>query len=144
MKIISPKQALNSMLILLTSVILFHVLVLLQIIPYTIVWAGKLENVSEMQSFETVSILINIFLIFVMLFKANYIHNKIPSKFLNGIIWLFVVAFSVNTIGNLFAKSKLEIYIGTSLTFISTILCWRIVCDSQKITNKPTTPTIAD
>ena len=132
MKTISQKQALNVMLALLTAVILFHLSVLFQIIPYTIVWAGKLNNMQEMRVFESISILICTFHISVLLLKGNYIKSKIPIKIINGILWIFVALFVLNTAGNLFAKSNFELYFFTPLTFISALLSLRILIGNKK------------
>jgi hypothetical protein len=128
---LSQKQALNCMIALLAAVIVFHVLVLVQVIPYTIVWAGKINSVEEMVTMETVSIAINVILILVLLLKGNYIKNKISTKTLNAIIWLFVIVFALNTVGNLFSKTTLELYLFTTLTFISALLCLRIVVEKK-------------
>lgn len=126
-KLITQKQAIIVTIILLVMVLVFHVLVLTETIPYTIVWAGKIGSLEEMRRFEIISICVNSLLIFIFLLRANYVQNRIPLKILNGIIWLLVVLFSLNTIGNLFAKSKFELYFFTPLTFILAILCLRIV-----------------
>jgi len=130
---ISQLQALNVMLVLLIAVILFHLSVFCQIIPYTIVWAGKLNNVTEMRVFESVSMLICIFHISVLLLKGNYIKNKIPIKIINGILWVFVALFVLNTVGNLFAKSNFELYFFTPLTFISALLSLRILIGNKTV-----------
>ena len=131
-KLLSQKKALNLMIALLIVVLLFHTLVLTGIIPYSIVWAGKISSVKEMRIFETVSIIINAFLIIILLLRSNYIQNSIPGRRLNVIIWVFIFLFGLNTIGNLFAKSKFELYLFTPLTFISAILCLRIVIEKEK------------
>jgi hypothetical protein len=59
------------MIVLLTAVLIFHVLVLTQVVPFTIVWAGKINNVNEMQVFETISIVINGFMILIFLLKES-------------------------------------------------------------------------
>jgi hypothetical protein len=115
------------MLTLLSLVMLFHLSVVTQLIPYTIVWAGKLKTVEEMWAFESVSILLNIFFMSVLLLKGNYIKSKIPIKLLNIVLWIFVAIFTLNTIGNLFAKTKFELYVFTPLTFVSALLCLRIL-----------------
>lgn len=130
-KLISQRQAINIMIALLTAVLVFHTLVLTGTIPYAIVWAGKISDVAEMRKLEVISILVNAFSIIILLLKANYINNKIPGKILNAIIWLLVLLFSLNTIGNLFAESQFELYFFTPLTLISTILCLRIVIDKK-------------
>jgi hypothetical protein len=112
---------------LLSIVILFHSLIMLRIIPYEIVWAGKLKSIEEMLVFETISILVNILMIFTFAIKANYMKGRMPMRFINGVIWFFVAVFALNTIGNLFSENWIELVFGTSLTLISALLCWRIV-----------------
>ncbi len=120
-------QALKIMISLLTMVILFHVLIIVQFIPYEIVWAGKLKSVDEMYIFESVSILINLFLVIVLLLKGSYIKNSISHKVLNGILWIFVAIFALNTVGNLMAKTAFEKVVFTPLTLISSVLLWFII-----------------
>lgn len=127
------KFAINTMLIILSMVILFHVLVLIQIIPYTIVWAGKIDNLKEMRLFELVSIIINVLMIIIIAIKGNYINLKIPENLIRIFLWLLVVLFSLNTIGNLFAKSSFETIVFTPLTFIMAILCFRIVMEKNSV-----------
>ena len=128
-KLLTQKQAIIISIILLVVVLIFHVLVLTETIPYTIVWAGKIRSIEEMRRFEIISICVNFFMILIFLLRANYVQNRILTKILNGVIWLLVVIFSLNTVGNLFAKSKFELYFFTPLTFILAILCLRIVMD---------------
>lgn len=132
MKLLSQRQALNSMLGLLSIVMVFHLLVIFQLIPYSIVWAGKLNNVKEMLQFEVVSILLLLVNILVFLLKGGYISHKIPVKFLNWIIVFYTVIFFLNTIGNLFAKSNFEFYVFTPLTLISALLCLRVVIETKE------------
>jgi hypothetical protein len=130
-RLLSQKQAINIMIALLNAVLVFHTLVLTAVIPYAIVWAGKVSSVEEMKKLEVVSICINAFAILVFVLKAGYIQHKIPAKILNGFILLLAVLFSLNTIENFFAKSKFEFYFFTPLTFILAVLCLRIVTDKR-------------
>ncbi len=123
MKIISPKQALNILLTLLCMVLVFHILVFLQVIPYTIVWAGKLHSVQEMRVFEAVSMTVLMINILVLILKGNYIRHNIPVKFLNWALWFYTMLFVLNTIGNLFAQTAFEKYFFTPLTLVSAVLC---------------------
>ena len=56
---------------LLFLVILFHICIITKMIPYNIAWGGRLTNDTEMYVFETISILINIFLSWILLMKSN-------------------------------------------------------------------------
>ncbi len=119
--------ALISMLVLLTLVLIFHLSILTQIVPYDIVWAGKLKTKQEMYVFESVSILINSILITTLLIKGNYLKINISHKIINAILWIHAVLFSLNTLGNLTAKTLFEKAVFTPLTFISAILIFIIV-----------------
>jgi hypothetical protein len=128
---INKKTALNLMIGLLSIVLIFHLCVLLEIISYEKVWAGKLDSLDEMRVFETISIIINVLLIIILFFKSKNIENDVSNKIVNVIIWVFVFLFALNTIGNLFAKSMIEQVLGTAITFISSVLCWIIVRKSK-------------
>jgi hypothetical protein len=124
--------AINTMITLLSAVVIFHILVLIQIIPYQIVWAGRLNSIAEMQRFETISILINCFIILIITIKGNYLNFKFSSKIIIILVWLFIILFSLNTIGNLMAKSNFEKLVFTPLTFILALLSFRIIKEGQK------------
>lgn len=113
-------------------VLIFHFLVILKIIPYNIVWAGKIENDAQMNLFESISILINFILLTAILVKGNVLRLKINRIIIQVILYIFVVIFALNTVGNLFAKMGLETYIFTPLTFISAFLCLRIALEKSK------------
>lgn len=127
MEKITKSQALKIMIGLLTCVIIFHLAIITRLIPYTIVWAGKLKTVEEMYAFEAVSISVNLFLIMLLLLKGNYIKHLISDKILNTILWVFVVLFALNTIGNLMAETMFEKLVFTPLTLLSATLIWIIL-----------------
>ena len=123
----SKKTALISMLTILTAVLIFHLLMITQQIPYDKVWAGKLNSVDEMLKFETVSILINAVMMIVLFIKLRLLNQEKTNKAIDIFIWVFVGIFALNTIGNLFSKSTMELIFGTLFTLVSAILCFVIV-----------------
>jgi len=130
-KYISLPFALWTMIILNNIIILFHFVVLFQIIPFDIVWAGKLKSVEEMLVFESISIAINVLLMSMVLIKGELLKLNISKKLVNVILWIFVIVFALNTIGNLFSKTSLETFVATPLTLISAILCLRLILNSK-------------
>ena len=120
------KTSIHILLGLLVMVILFHIAVIVKAIPYNIAWGGRLENDQEMYVFEAISILINLFLGFVLLMKASYIKFRFKKKAINIILWIFLVLFVLNTVGNLFAKTNFEQSFAV-LTFVFAILIWIIL-----------------
>ena len=119
---------------LLILVILFHICIITKIIPYNIAWGGRLTNDTEMYVFETISILINIFLSWILLMKSNLLKFKFSDKTVQIILWIFFALFILNTIGNIFAKTNFEKFFAV-LTGLSAILIWNIV-KQKKTTNR--------
>ena len=125
------RTAINIMLFLITAVAFFHISIILKIVPYDITWGGRLKNDSEMYIFESLSIIINILLIITLLIKGNYIKQMLPSRMVDIILWIFLILFGVNTIGNLFANTNLEKLFAV-LTLASSILIWIILKGKNK------------
>lgn len=131
-RLISFKAAIWTVIILSSAIILFHFLVLLQIIPFEHVWAGKLKSVNDMYVYECISIIVNCLLILITLIKAQMIKLPVSPKAINVLLWIFVILFILNTLGNLTSKTSLETIIATPLTFLFALLCLRIVTDTER------------
>lgn len=98
--------------------LIFHVLVLSGIIPYSVVWGGRLQSEADMHRFEAVSILINAFFLFIVLIKMRLIRLSIPSRLVSFVMWFMVGIFALNTIGNLFSVNAWERIIFTPVTLL--------------------------
>jgi hypothetical protein len=123
----SKKVALIIMFFILGAILIFHFLIFTEQIPYDKVWAGKLNSVEEMKSYEIFSILLNIFILVVLFIKYKQLEREERNKIIDIFIWIFAIFFALNTLGNLFAQSMIELIIGSLLTLISSILCFIIV-----------------
>ena len=55
------------LLILLSLFLIWHFIILLKLIPYNLVWGGRLKSDKEMYRFEIFSILINALFVIVIL-----------------------------------------------------------------------------
>mgnify|MGYP000356730809 FL=1 len=123
----SKKVALISTVFILGTILIFHLLIFTEQIPYDKVWAGKLNSVEEMKKFEMFSILINIFILMILLVKFRQIKLDKRNKVIDTLIWGFAIFFALNTIGNLFSKNIIELIFGTLLTLVLSVLCILIV-----------------
>jgi len=123
----SKKVALIIMFFILGAILIFHFLIFTEQIPYDKVWAGKLNSVEEMKSYEIFSILLNVFILVVLFIKYKQLEREERNKIIDIFIWIFAIFFALNTLGNLFAQSMIELIIGSLLTLISSILCFIIV-----------------
>jgi len=88
--------------------LIFHLLIIIGVIPYALTWGGKLESTKEMLLFETISILINLFFIHTLLQKGSYIRSTYSKKFIRIILWVFFILFILNTAGNIQAVTTFE------------------------------------
>ena len=126
-----PKLANQILLYSIGTLILFHLSILTQLVPYEFVWGGKLKKDSEMYVFETVSIIINIFLGFLLLIKGSYIPDFINVKVVNKFLWAFLILFCLNTIGNLVSEALFEKSLAI-LTLLFTFLIFIILRGTKK------------
>ncbi|NQW30752.1 MAG: hypothetical protein HQ472_09610 [Ignavibacteria bacterium] len=117
------KTAIKILLGILTAVVIFHVGIIAKIIPHGIAWGGRIESDSELYVLEFISILVNLLLGVVLLLKGGYVQHKIPARVLNAVLWVFLVLFLLNTVGNVLAESVLEKCFAV-LTLVLAALIW--------------------
>ena len=112
-------------------IILYHLLIVFSIIPYKLVWGGKLKSYNQMLMFEAISIIINCLIILVVLIKSGYIKRLQSPRLIKFALWFFVILFALNTIGNLFAENLLEKIVFTPITLIVSLLFYRLAIEER-------------
>jgi hypothetical protein len=63
--------------------------------------------------------------------RVNYIPTIINNKVITAFLWLLVILFSLNTVGNLFSLNSLEAILFTPVTFVAAIFCCRLAVDHE-------------
>jgi hypothetical protein len=101
--------------------LIFHLLVLSKIIPYTIVWGGRLKSDKEMYRFELLSFLINSFFLFMILLHSSILIFNVPDIIMTTILWVMTALFAFNTLGNIVSKNHWEQRLFTPITIILTL-----------------------
>ena len=127
------KAAIYILISMFSLILVFHFLVVLGVIPYSIVWGGRLENTTQMYWFEANSILMTILFLFTVLLKAKLLKFNISEKLVNGVLWFMFVLFVLNTVGNLFSKNSLEKMIMTPQTILLAVLILIVLLKKDKI-----------
>lgn len=125
-RLIPERLAINSLLLLFSLVTVFHLLVLVRIIPFEIVWGGRLKNTDEMVAFESVSLLLNVIMFSVVGLFAGLLKIKVNQKFITVAFWLMAIVFLMNTVGNVLSVNNTEKIIFTPLTFVLCVFCFRL------------------
>ena len=116
----------NSLLIIFGLLFIFHCLVLFGLIPYDIVWAGKIKNHNELVKMESISLLVLIVFSTVVVLKMRYLKYTVKPIIINVGMWVLVAFFALNTLGNLTAINPIEKYGFGLLTVVITLLALRL------------------
>jgi hypothetical protein len=121
LKIMNNNIAAKTLLLLNTLGILFHILVVLKIVPYSIVWGGRANNENYL-ILEMVSLLVLVIASFIIAGRAGFICLRKFDKIFYFCCWLLFAVFILNTIGNLTSSVQIERYFFSTLTFVTTLL----------------------
>jgi hypothetical protein len=129
---IPERLAITGLIVTLSLVIVFHILVISGLIPFQIVWGGRLTDRSQMLAFEAFSIIINLLMLSIIAIRAGLIKLNISRKFINIVLWMMSTLFLLNTIGNIFSNNELEKIIFTPLTLLLFLLTFRLALNKNE------------
>lgn len=110
-----------------SATIIFHLLVLAGVIPFDMVWGGRLASEKDMYLFESASLAMNACFLCIVLVKVKALKVNIPGKAINAALWSMMVLFLLNTAGNLFSTNEMETMIFTPVTILLAVLCFLLV-----------------
>lgn len=110
-------------LVLLLLLMIFHLLILLKIVPYQILWGGRLKNDKEMYKFEGFSVLITALFLIIILVDTHYLNWSVPDLAITLALSLMSALFALNTFGNLMSKNKFEKRVFTPVTIALALGC---------------------
>lgn len=125
-KTLSEKIAIYGMLVILTPMIIFHVLVICGIIPYEIVWGGRITSQSEMVVFETISIVALSLMVFVITVYAGLLKVNMHRAVMRVSLGLMTGLFFMNTAGNMQSLNQWEKLVFTPVTFLLFLFSFRL------------------
>ncbi|MDX5346669.1 MAG: hypothetical protein LPJ89_11350 [Hymenobacteraceae bacterium] len=124
--LVSEKLAQKGLIIILTLFCVLHILILLQVIPFEMVWGGRLTDVNQMRVFETVSLAVNMGMLAVVCIQAGYLQVRVSPVLVRVVLWLMFGIFLLNTIGNLLSDNSFERYAFTPFTLLMAVLCLKL------------------
>ena len=131
-KLDTTRIAAQGILLVLSLMVLFHVLVMVQVIPYGMVWGGRLENSSQMLLFEAISIAVNLLMLGAVAISAGMVKVKINRGLLKAALWTMFGVFLLNTIGNLLSNNETEKLIFTPLTLLLALFSLRLAMSKEQ------------
>ena len=129
-KIISAKLAGNILLFSLGLLFIFHVLVLLKVIPADIVWGGQIQGVpANLVTLEIVALLVTAFFILIVAAKLGYLQASKLSGAINVGLWLIFAYVLLNTLGNLASGISFEKLVFAPITILLALCALRLAIE---------------
>lgn len=126
LKGIPEKFAAGFLLLQIVLITVFHVLVLLNVISFKLVWGGRIESRNQLVVMESISFFVNVFLFWIIAQRGAYFRKQWSDKNLRVTLYIMSFMFLLNTLGNAVAIHAFEKYVFGSLTFVSSIFCLRL------------------
>ncbi|PJZ24007.1 hypothetical protein CH352_17780 [Leptospira hartskeerlii] len=131
-KMLIRKFAAGLLLLFFSCSIIFHTIIISGAVPFSIVWGGRLETWEQMIVFESVSILLNSLFLIVIALDLGYIKLPIPKRVVPIAIWIIILIFSLNTLGNIFSLNSTEATVFTPVTLVIALCCLVLVLVPSK------------
>ena len=98
--------------------LVFHMAVIFKLIPYHLIWGGRLKNDRQMLKYEIVSFVVIAILWIFTVSDAGFLEVFETNNFRPYIYWGLALLFLFNTLGNVKSESKLEKTLFTLLTIL--------------------------
>jgi len=129
-RLISAKLAANILLTFISLLLIFHVLIILGILPFSIVWGGQIDESKEnLILLELIAIIILILFMTIIASKIGYIGIIKSEKISTFGLWIISVYFVLNAFGNLASDVPIENYVFAPLTIILALLSFRLTIE---------------
>jgi len=124
---ITKKLAYRTLFLLFSGALIYHILIMCQIVPYKLAWGGRLKSLQEMYVFESISFTLNLLFMLFIAIHLQLFKIIINPKLAKFVWWFLAIIFAFNTVGNLFAIYPLEKYIFTPITFLSSMFSFIVI-----------------
>lgn len=127
-QLISARRAAQILLGILGVVVVVHILVLIGVVSSDVVWGGNATEGSVVV-LEGIALATTLLFMAVVAAKGGMITLPVPSQTVDIGMWVMVVYFSLNTLGNLLAQSNTETLFFAPLTLVMVVLALRLAVE---------------
>lgn len=107
----------------------FHILVIAGVVPSGIVWGGRITQRSQLIKMELVSVLVLGITAAIVALHLYTGRGQAPSLGTTIGMWILTALFTLNTVGNVFAKSAFERFAFTPITAALALLSFRLAVE---------------
>jgi len=127
-KLISAKLAGNSLLASLGLLLIFHILVLLKIIPASLMWGGQ-ATPANLLILESIAIVVTLFFGCIIAAKTGYLNVGKFARLVNILVWIIFLFLLLNTLGNLASGVSAENFIFAPITLVLALCALRLAIE---------------
>ena len=128
--LISAKLAGNILFVAFGLLAVFHVLVLLGVIPAEIVWGGMIQGVpSNLITLEIISLLVTLLFLTILAARAGAIPAGRFSGAVRVGVWLIFAYLVLNTLGNLASGVSFENLVFAPVTIFLALCAFRLAIE---------------
>ncbi|MBN2859378.1 MAG: hypothetical protein JXK93_03835 [Sphaerochaetaceae bacterium] len=106
--------------------VLFHLLVIVGIVPDAIVWGGRVNDRKKLVTMELLSLSTILLTGAVGFVRALQLAQGEVFLLTTILSWLFFAVFVLNSISNLFAKTAFERFVFTPVTLVLAYIFLRL------------------
>ena len=109
--------------------LIYHALIITQVVPYANAWGGRLPNLQAMYVFEIISVLMQVIFLTIAVLKHRYVGGKKTQKVLTYLLFFLSALLLLNTVGNVYSTSTFEAIMFTPLTLVMSIVAFRLALE---------------
>lgn len=121
------KNAGRTALLLLTANSIFHMLMLVGLLPQDIVWGSRISSQSEFIRLESLALAASLLFLTILMLKTGLLKSRLSPKAINTFIWIMAIFFLLNTAGNLASGNQFEKWVFSPLTLVLSICLFILV-----------------
>ena len=125
---ISAKLTGNILLASLGLLIVFHILVLLKMVPASILWGGQATS-ANLITLEIIALVVTLFSGFIIAAKTGYIKAGKFAGVVNILTWVIFIFLLLNTLGNLASGVSAENFIFAPITLLLALCALRLAIE---------------
>jgi hypothetical protein len=108
--------------------LIFHLLVLLKIVPANIMWGGQ-ANAGNLVMLEIVAIAVTLFFGYVIAAKTGYVNAGRFAGAVLVLVWIIFAFLLLNTLGNLASGVSAENFIFAPITLLLALCALRLAIE---------------
>lgn len=129
-KLFSAKLAGNLLIGAFGLLAVFHILVLLRVIPANIVWGGMIQGgQANLVTLEVIALAVTLLFILITAAKTGYLQAGKLAGVVNIGVWLILVFLLLNMLGNFASGVSFENLIAAPVTILLALCAFRLAIE---------------